>query len=91
MYNFHVFVLSSTILFYVLLRSYRSSVESNNTTKKRHSNLIYILFIPITLYVFYYFFVYREKAQTMDVIVNSPISEGLMTIPYPNSSSNLSS
>lgn len=51
--NFHVFVLISTIVYYILLRFYKRSVllqqKSNDT--KDSSNLIYVLFVPVLLYL----------------------------------------
>lgn len=51
--NFHVFVLISTIVYYILLRFYKRSVllqQKKNDTKDS-SNLIYVLFVPVLLYL----------------------------------------
>lgn len=58
--NFHLFVLLSTIAFYILLKLYKSSITTKNKnyphTPKKNSNLFYILFIPAILYLAKYMY-----------------------------------
>lgn len=56
--NFHVFVIVSTLLFVIILRNYKNknNVSNNQHKKKSSSNLIYILFIPLILYLSHYLF-----------------------------------
>lgn len=93
MYNFHVFVLISTILYYIILRSYKGSIISNERetkSTKTKSNFIYILFLPILLYIFYYFFIYKkESIVTSDTDNSTVISHNLMSAPYPDSISSI--
>ncbi len=79
--NFHAFVIITTIVFYVILRSYK---KPNNENKKP-SNLIYVLLIPITLYGGNY--LYNLSSNT--TITSTPIqnlSDDLLSVPYPVSS-----
>ena len=76
--NIHVFVVISTICFYILLINLISS--RNQTRKPQKINIIYLLFIPTILYICYYF--YNDNL--------SPNSH-LLTHVSPNVSSNASS
>lgn len=63
--NFHIFVFFTTVVFYIVLRSYKSQITNTSTdafdlkksarkqspNKQTQSNLIYVLFIPAILYV----------------------------------------
>ena len=49
--NFHVFVLIITIVFYIILRFYKHTVENEKKNGKPKSNFIYILFVPFILYL----------------------------------------
>ena len=49
--NFHVFVLIVTIVFYIILRFYKHTVENERRNGKPKSNFIYVLFVPVTLYL----------------------------------------
>jgi amino acid permease len=96
--NFHIFVAIITCVFYVFLRIYKSKVQNDNKTKSK-SNFIYILFIPIILYITHFLY-YNEKSTFTDAVnirQGSPaqqiekhnslqISEDLLSIPYPESS-----
>jgi hypothetical protein len=73
--NFHIFVLISSVLFYIFLRSYKYNIltsksslkKSSNKRRrnKKNSNLIYALFLPIVLYTFYYIFIYKPNNITL--------------------------
>jgi hypothetical protein len=47
--NIHLFVIVSTILFWLLLKNYKSHIQSS----QNKSNFIYVLFVPILLYTLY--------------------------------------
>lgn len=51
--NFHVFVLVSTLVYYILLRLYKRSVllQLQKKDTQESSNLIYVLFVPVLLYL----------------------------------------
>jgi hypothetical protein len=84
--NFHAFVFIATIVFYIILRSYKKKEPED----KKHSNLIYVLLVPIILYTGNYF--YQKNKQNVLSIQEQPqsISEDLLTTPYPVSSDSLS-
>jgi heme/copper-type cytochrome/quinol oxidase subunit 2 len=90
--NFHIFVAIITCVFYVFLRIYKSKVQNDNKTKSK-SNFIYILFIPIILYITHFLY-YNEinndlqssPAQQIEKHNSLQISEDLLSIPYPESS-----
>jgi hypothetical protein len=109
--NFHTFVLISTIVFYIILRMYKRNVNDTNTTnptdiKKRKSNLLYVLFLPVVMY--FYHFMYGEtnviqhgqsgiaNLQQPVLVKNDSIfnsiksSEPLLTSPFPESSISIS-
>lgn len=85
--NFHAFVFITTIVFYVVLRSYKKSEPEN----KKTSNLIYVLSVPIVLYGGHYFLYKNKNTLTPTQIQNnqnieSSLSDDLLTTPYPISS-----
>lgn len=97
--NFHIFVLISSILFYIFLRSYKYNIltsksslkKSKNRRNKKSSNLIYALFLPIVLYIFYYIFIYKPNYTTHSSPnyissshdTRSVFSDNGLTKPYP--------
>ena len=84
--NFHIFVAIITFVFYVFLRIYKSSVQ--NKKNKTSSNLLYVLFLPVILYLTHFLF-YNKNInieEKVNVNVKSNISEDLLSIPYPESS-----
>lgn len=85
--NFHVFVLLSTLLYYLLLRSYKNSVIADKSKIRKKSNLIYLLFLPILMYIFYYLFLKREQKSIN--ITEQMSSEDLMSRPYPDTMSSI--
>ena len=102
--NFHLFVLLSTIAFYILLKLYKSSLITKKNknyphTPKKNSNLFYILFIPAILYLtkYMYFPFTQNSIEQIDtknisqIQNNNVISDKLLNSPYPVSSSYSSS
>lgn len=86
--NFHLFVGISTLLFYIFLKFYKSNIEKN---KKSNSNLLYLSFLPIMLYITRYFYLPISKISGGGSVNSSSstsisVSEDLMSIPYPESS-----
>lgn len=73
MYKFHVFVLVNTIVFYLILKAYKSSV-SNNTDNSR---LIYLLYLPALLYT------------TRYLLHNTDYITGITKRVYPDSVSSI--
>ena len=89
--NFHAFVFISTIVVYIILRSYKKS-ESED---KKTSNLIYVLIVPVILYGGHYYFNKNTNTiptPTKDSIsqIKESIPDDLLTAPYPVSSDSLS-
>ena len=62
--NFHVFVLIVTIVFYIILRFYKHTVENERINGKPKSNFIYILFVPITLYITRFMYISSSVENT---------------------------
>ena len=89
--NFHAFVFISTIVVYIILRSYKKS----EAEYKKTSNLIYVLLVPVILYGGHYYF---NKPANIIVIQNKDsisqikesLSDDLLSAPYPVSSDSLS-
>ena len=89
--NFHWFVLISTIIFYIVLRLYKSQIQSESKKKIKTSNFIYVLFLPLTLYILNFMYKIKEytpKVNNLDNIMSiSDMSEQpLLSTPYPESS-----
>ena len=88
--DFHVFVLVSTIAYYILLRRYKSNVQKNDEKlPARNSSLFYLFFVPFILYLCRYFF-----PQSDSCALKTPSSPSLsadhssvISSPYPLSSS----
>lgn len=76
MFNFHVFVLCSTIAYYFILKSYKNAIQNERDDKKQ-SNLIYLLFIPVTLYIA---FLFTSGQPTSD---NESNGSAILLSPYP--------
>lgn len=92
--NFHIFVAIITCVFYVFLRIYKSNLQDQNDKKnkksnKSKSNLLYILFMPIILYITHFLY-YKSNENIITNVSLKPdslkISEDLLSIPYPESS-----
>jgi hypothetical protein len=78
-----VFVLIATIVFYIILRFYKHTVENEKKNGKPKSNFIYILFLPTILYLTR--FMYNEnklvydKLNTGGDITGGDIGKNLIT------------
>jgi len=98
--NFHIFVLVTSVIFYIILRMYKSRIETEVASpSKKSSNLMYILYIPVVMYLaklMYGFtnttttefpqFQFPTKAKT----IGSNVSDKILSAPYPESSINVS-
>ena len=103
--NFHVFVLIATIVFYIILRFYKHTVENERRNGKPKSNFIYILFVPVILYLTRFMYISVEGKNTntntnTGIIAGGGIngignvgilSESLLSMPFPESSISISS
>lgn len=95
--DFHVFVLVSTIIYYILLRKYKQSTLTQRSANKSKSSLLYVLFVPLLLYSSRYFFpsLYSPNSAQIPIMgmgispPSSPASEhtSIISSPYPLSSS----
>jgi multisubunit Na+/H+ antiporter MnhB subunit len=88
--NFHAFVFTSTIIVYIILKSYKKSKPEY----KKTSNLIYVLLVPVVLYSGNYYFNKNINQQNILIetqsSINDAMSENLLTKPYPISSDSFS-
>jgi|688.fasta_scaffold260193_2 hypothetical protein len=91
--NFHAFVFISTIVVYIILRSYKKSEAED----KKTSNLIYVLLVPVILYGGHYYYYFNKNTSisqdlnkdSISQIKESPLDD-LLSVPYPVSSDSLS-
>ena len=90
--NFHIFVLISTCIFYVILRFYKSEIRSDRKKMEGKSNFIYVLSIPVMLYILNFMYKVKEYSSgpsqnlSDNMITTSDMSEQpLLTMPYPES------
>lgn len=98
--EFHIFVIITTIIYFILLRRYKQDITNNalskDNNKKEPSNLIYIIFLPIVLYLGHIFLnmksLNKPSLNTNSSIMQPaynvykpPSSEGLLSAPYPAS------
>lgn len=91
--NFHIFVLISTCVFYVILRFYKSDIQNEKRkTVKSKSNFIYVLFVPVMLYILNFMYKIKEYSSSAsqnlsdNIMMTSDMSEqSLLSIPYPES------
>lgn len=91
--NFHIFVLISTCVFYVILRFYKSDIQNEKRkTVGGKSNFIYVLFVPVMLYILNFMYKIKEYSSSTsqnlsdNILMTSDMSEQpLLSIPYPES------
>lgn len=91
--NFHIFVLISTCVFYVILRFYKSDIQNaKRKTVGGKSNFIYVLFVPVMLYILNFMYKIKEHSYgtsqnlSDNILMTSDMSEQpLLSIPYPES------
>ena len=63
--NFHVYVLCSTLFYYMILRLYKQDILSNQRRRKKSSNLIYLTVVPSFLYLTFYLFIESHDSDTI--------------------------
>ena len=85
--NFHIYVLITTVLYYIVLKMFKK--ESSNETKKTNY-FIYILFVPILLYITrYIYFLTSKDIETVQIkkpsTISSSSSSSVLSEPYPAS------
>ena len=86
--NIHLLTIIFTFGFYVLLKSFKQSVlEQELEQNKKRSNLVYLLYIPLTLYVSYYVLTTKD-IQTPSSIVKTDYS---LPSVYPGDNNSFSS
>lgn len=49
--NYHIFVIICTLIYYFVLQSFKRQNKEDNDNEKSNSNLIYLLFVPLVLYL----------------------------------------
>lgn len=78
--NFHLFVFISTIIYYFVLKLYKNSIESSENSKNKR--LIFVLFIPIILYITFYIY-YKEQSIHIEPSISS--HSKILSNTYPAS------
>ena len=81
--NFNIIVIAITLLLYIILR-YIKYYDKTTIITNKDSNLIYIIYIPIGLYLGKYFYEYKFS-NTIKIESNNSIhsNSNLLTEPYP--------
>jgi hypothetical protein len=79
--NHHIFIAISTFLFYIILKQYSNKKRIKKQNKKP-SNLIYVVFLPCTLYLFKY--IYCNNNFVGNINTPQP-SDSILSNPYPES------
>lgn len=79
--NIHIFVFIATVIFYFLLKSFKKDAYISSKNKK-NSNLIYLLFAPVIVYLTYYLFViYKNPQVHSQVNYITPITQLQQQVP----------
>ena len=90
--NYHYFVLIITIVFYIILRMYKHQIK----TESKNSNLVYVLFVPVILYLAQFMYDRNDSSTVGANIINNQvikadsITQSILTAPYPDSSIDVS-
>lgn len=92
--NFHIFVVISTIIFYILLRFYKYRIQKKQKGSNSKSNLVYVLFLPLILYLVQFMYINKFDigSQVKESVINNNnnigdyVSESLLSTPFPESS-----
>lgn len=79
--NHHIFIAIATFVFYLMLKQYNKKKYIRKQSKTR-SNLIYVVFLPCTLYLFKYLFCNNTNDNS---IVQHAESDSILSKPYPES------
>jgi hypothetical protein len=82
--NYHVFVIASTVIFYIFIKYFVTSKQSKNSHKKL---LFYTLLVPVILYT-YHFTIDTEPTTQIHSKIRS-VSTDMMSDTYPLTSSSL--
>lgn len=94
--NYHFVVLFATLVNWILYKMYGKSVEYKIKHPKEEpsSNFVYILYLPVLLYIIYFFFVNKNPSNIVvpNVTVQMPSApikpvSDILSVPYPPSSS----
>jgi Mn2+/Fe2+ NRAMP family transporter len=48
---FHIYVVICTLAFFIVLKIFKNKISKDRKTKVKSSNLIFLLFVPILLYI----------------------------------------
>lgn len=94
--QFHLFAFAMTFIYFLLLRQYKKTIQmaiyEPNTRKKRSSNFIYLLFVPLILYITYYLFNECRTTsifKTTSIVKNTPppsrATSSVLSAPFPDS------
>lgn len=81
--NIHAFIGLSTLVFYVVLRMYKSSIK-----RKQRNNMIYVFFLPLVMYTMHFMFGNKETKYPSDSVVEvrQKSDTRVLSMSYPESS-----
>jgi hypothetical protein len=90
--EFHFFVVAATIIYYMMLKNFKSTIQSKMKPRKRglqikDSNFVYLIFLPIILYIGGYILLYNtDHSMLTNAHEYNPLSsDSLLSAPYPRS------
>lgn len=78
--NHHIFIAVATFLFYIILKQYNNKKRFKKN--KKSSNLIYVFFLPCTLYLFKYIYCNNNFVSNINITKQS---DSILSNPYPES------
>lgn len=67
--NFNIFVLICTVIFYIVLRMYKKNVNEKRNGK---SNLLYVLFLPLVMYLCHFMYSSPSTIESTNKIIPTP-------------------
>ncbi len=77
----YILFIGFTIIHYWMLSHYKHQIKSDKYHNKK-SNLIYVIYFPLLLYIFYY--MTNKNNATNNIILDKSIEE-ILSANYPNS------
>ena len=88
----HIFVIVATLVYIFIMKQYKKSLlQSLQENKSEPNGFIYVLYIPIVLYIAFYLHKNRffELISSFDNVVIKNMSEDLISSAYPDSLSSI--
>jgi hypothetical protein len=66
---FHIYVVICTLAFFIVLKIFKNKISKDRKTKVKSSNLIFLLFVPILLYITRYINESNTSNISKDVVI----------------------